>query len=92
MLDSYADTRPSQSSISDRVERSLSTLARRYVTTRFVKLDHEIAEMDHIGVPAILAYKAGDVFATIVNIQPEQRDLDGLESLMKQYVDSDTGL
>ena len=44
--------------------------------------------MDHIGVPAILAYKAGDVFATIVNIRPEQRDLEGLESLMKQYVDN----
>lgn len=50
------------------VEDSLMTIARRNVTTRFVKLHHEIAEMDHVGVPAILAYRGGDVFATLVDI------------------------
>ncbi|KAI5284919.1 hypothetical protein KEM54_000960 [Ascosphaera aggregata] len=50
------------------VEDSLINLARKQYTTRFIKLHHEIAEMDHITAPAILAYKGGEVFATIVDI------------------------
>ncbi|PGG98015.1 hypothetical protein AJ79_09007 [Helicocarpus griseus UAMH5409] len=50
------------------VEDCLATVARKQATTRFVKLHHEIAEMEHITAPALLAYKNGDVFATIVDI------------------------
>ena len=69
----------SQSNESAAVEDRLSNLARKYITTRFVKLDHEIAEMEHIDVPAILAYKAGDVFATLSGCHP-----DGLETSLQR--------
>jgi hypothetical protein len=71
----------SQSNASAAVEDSLSNLAKKYITTRFVKLDHEIAEMEHIDVPAILAYKAGEVFATLSDCRP-----DGLETSLRQSV------
>lgn len=59
------------------------------MTTRFVKLHHEIAEMDHINAPALLAYRNGDVFATIVDILhqlPNGRDCSSssLEALLMQ--------
>lgn len=47
------------------VEDELSLLAYRHYTTRFVKLHYDIAEMESIEVPAVLAYRRGDVFATI---------------------------
>ncbi|KAJ5636151.1 uncharacterized protein N7484_009464 [Penicillium longicatenatum] len=70
------------------VEECLNTIARRQSTTRFVKLHHEIAEMDHIQAPALLAYRAGDVFATITDIIrniPRGRpcSADSLEDLLK---------
>ncbi|KAJ5101801.1 hypothetical protein NUU61_004023 [Penicillium alfredii] len=70
------------------IEECLVTIARRQPTTRFVKLHHEIAEMDHIQAPALLAYRGGDVFATIVNILhniPKGRSCsaDSLEDLLK---------
>jgi hypothetical protein len=73
------------------VEECLNTIARRQSTTRFVKLHHEIAEMDHIQAPALLAYRAGDVFATITDIIrniPRGRpcSADSLEDLLKLYV------
>jgi hypothetical protein len=73
------------------VEDSLGTIARKHGTTRFVKLHHEIAETDHIDAPALLAYRAGDVFSTIVDIPqqlPRGRDCsaDSLEDLLKEYV------
>lgn len=81
----------SQSSASGIVEDCLNTIARRNVNTHFVKLHQEIAEMDHIQAPALLAYRGGDVFATIVEIFrqiPKGRacSADSLEELLKQYV------
>jgi hypothetical protein len=58
----------SQSVESSVVEDCLSEIARKHPTIRFVKLHHAIAEMDVIAAPAILAYRNGDVFATIVEI------------------------
>jgi hypothetical protein len=48
--------------------------------------------MDHIDAPALLAYRAGDVFATIVEVLkqiPKGRSCsaDSLEDLLKSYVD-----
>ncbi|KAJ5653991.1 hypothetical protein N7490_000994 [Penicillium lividum] len=70
------------------VEECLNTVAGRQSTTRFIKLHHEIAEMDHIQAPALLAYRAGDVFATITDIIhniPRGRpcSADSLEDLLK---------
>ncbi|KAJ5945793.1 hypothetical protein N7454_002632 [Penicillium verhagenii] len=77
-----------QSDESAIVEECLNTIARRQSTTRFIKLHHEIAEMDHIQAPALLAYRAGDVFATLTDIIrniPRGRpcSADSLEDLLK---------
>ena len=47
------------------MEDSLYTLAEKHATTRFVKLHHEIAEMENVGIPALIAYQHGDVIATL---------------------------
>ncbi|KIW98051.1 uncharacterized protein Z519_01635 [Cladophialophora bantiana CBS 173.52] len=65
------------SSASAEVEDELSMLAYKHNTTRFIKLHHEIAEMETVEIPAILAYKAGDVFATIPGAKAE-----GLEGVL----------
>lgn len=80
-----------QSNDSAIVEECLVTIARRQPTTRFVKLHHEIAEMDHITAPALLAYRGGEVFTTITDIIrniPKGRSCsaDSLEDLLKLYV------
>lgn len=77
------------------MEECLVTIARRQPSTRFIKLHQEIAEMNHIQAPALLAYRGGDVFATIVNIIrsiPKGRSCsaDSLEDLLKLYVSLDT--
>ncbi|CAG7929031.1 unnamed protein product [Penicillium olsonii] len=73
------------------VEECLVTIARRQPTTRFVKMHQDIAEMDHIKAPALLAYRGGDVFATIVDVLrsiPRGRSCsaDSLEDLLKLCV------
>lgn len=59
------------------VEDELNMLAYRNSRTRFVKLHHDIAEMESVQVPAVLAYRAGDVFATMsgVNAQDVEGEL-----------------
>lgn len=59
--------------------------------THFVKMHRDIADMNHINAPAILAYRGGEVFATIVDILrniPRGRpcSADSLEDLLKMYV------
>ncbi|CAZ85303.1 unnamed protein product [Tuber melanosporum] len=71
------------------VEDCLNTLARRYTTTRFVKLHHNEAEMDVAAVPAVLAYKGGELFANIMRIVdeiPSGRSLstDSLELVLRR--------
>jgi len=61
------------------VEDELRMLAYQWSHIRIVKLHHEIAEMQTIQIPAILAYKGGDVFATISGAERE-----GLQDLLKQ--------
>ncbi|KGO60504.1 hypothetical protein PEX2_086860 [Penicillium expansum] len=72
------------------VEECLVTIARRQPTTRFVKMHQDIAEMDHIQAPALLAYRGGEVFATIVDVLrniPRGRSCsaDSLEDLLKLH-------
>lgn len=61
------------------VEDELGMLAYSHNTIRFVKLHYEIAEMESVEIPAVLAYKAGDVFATISGAKAE-----GLEGVLLQ--------
>lgn len=67
------------SAASDQVEEELGVLACKYNTTRFVRLHHEVAEMESVDIPAVLAYKAGDVIATISGAKAE-----GLEGVLLQ--------
>lgn len=60
-----------QSAVSNIIEDAVRGLARKYNTTRFVKLHQDDAEMDDIAVPGILAYKDGDCFANLVSITNE---------------------
>ncbi|RMZ85532.1 hypothetical protein DV737_g535, partial [Chaetothyriales sp. CBS 132003] len=59
------------SSWSRSIELELGMLAYKYSKTRFVKLDQDIAEMESVEVPAVLAYRDGDVFATISGAHAE---------------------
>jgi hypothetical protein len=61
------------------VEDMLGTIAYKHTTTRFVKMHHEIAEMTEVEVPALLAYRGGDVFVTISDARPE-----GLETTLRR--------
>ncbi|RVX71189.1 hypothetical protein B0A52_04763 [Exophiala mesophila] len=67
------------STSSNQVQDELTMLAYKHNKTRFVMLHHEIAEMDMVEIPAILAYKAGDVIATISGAKAE-----GLEETLLQ--------
>ncbi|RMD45018.1 hypothetical protein DV735_g31, partial [Chaetothyriales sp. CBS 134920] len=60
------------------IELELGMLAYKYARTRFVKLDQDIAEMESVQVPAVLAYRGGHVFATVSGA-----DADGLEDVLK---------
>ena len=79
-----------QSTVSGIVEDAISTIARKHEYTRFVKLNYRDAEMSPAAVPAILAYKAGDLIANLVSIIdeiPAGRDLStsSLELVLQQY-------
>ena len=60
-----------QSTISGMFEDVLVQLARKHEFTRFVKMSCIDAEMDPISVPAVLAYRAGDLIANLVSIVDE---------------------
>lgn len=82
---------PFQSAVSNIVEDALHTLARKHVTTRFVKLHYLDAEMDEIAVPGILAYKGGDCFSNLMSIMselPAGREMNpsSLESILERSV------
>ncbi|KAI5807088.1 thioredoxin-like protein [Geopyxis carbonaria] len=73
------------------VEDCLFTLSRRYQTTRFVKLHHQEAEMESSVVPAVLAYKGGELFANLIRIVDEippgrSLSVDSLELVLRRYV------
>ncbi|KAJ9639019.1 hypothetical protein H2204_003927 [Knufia peltigerae] len=65
------------STASAEVEDELSTLAYKHNKTHFIRLHHEVAEMETVEVPAVLAYRGGDVFATISGAKAE-----GLEGVL----------
>ena len=69
---------PSSTQSTD-VEDELGMLAHKHNTTRFVKLHHEIAEMETMEIPAVIVYKAGEVVFTISGAKAE-----GLEGVLIQ--------
>jgi hypothetical protein len=80
-----------QSHISGICEDALSSIARKHQFTRFVKMSYEDAEMDPIAVPAILAYKSGELIANLVDLVdkiPDDRSLSAvsLEQVLRKYV------
>lgn len=88
---SFADVCGCQSEVSAMVEECVRQLARKHRNTRFVKLHFEDAEMEPAGVPAVLAYRAGDKFAGLVPVVdeiPDDADLSSetLEVLFQRYV------
>lgn len=71
------------------MEDALKDLARKYVTTRFVKLHFREAEMDEVAAPGVLAYKGGECFANLVSIineMPAGRDISSatVEGVLQQ--------
>ncbi|KAF2104938.1 thioredoxin-like protein [Rhizodiscina lignyota] len=78
------------SDVSTLVDSSLRQLARAHATTRFIRLNYEEAEMESMGVPAILAYRDGDKFAGLVPVVdeiPAEQELnaDSLEMAMRKH-------
>ena len=65
---------------SKEVEDELGMLAYRHNMVRFVKLDSEVAEMREVDVPAVLAYRDGEVFATMSGAKGQ-----GLEAALKKH-------
>jgi hypothetical protein len=77
--------------VSDLFEACIRKLASQHRETRFIKLHYADAEMEPMGVPAVIAYRNGDKFAGLVpliNEMPDDAELDtiSLESLFKRSV------
>ena len=71
------------------MENALERIAKKHVTTRFVKLHQLEAEMDEIAVPGILAYQGGECFANLVaimNAMPAGKEMNqiNLEALLEE--------
>jgi hypothetical protein len=49
-------------------------VAKRNDTVRFVKMHGDDAEIDHVVLPAVLAYKGGDKFASLLPLLEELPD------------------
>ena len=55
----------------DHVVRCMRDVARRNDTVRFVKMHGEVAEIDPDCLPAVLAYRGGDKFASLLPLLSE---------------------
>jgi hypothetical protein len=63
-----------QSNINLDVEECMREVAKRNDTVRFVKMHGEDAELDQVVLPAVLAYKGGDKFASLLPLLDELPD------------------
>ncbi|RMZ71385.1 phosducin [Pyrenophora seminiperda CCB06] len=61
----------SQLDVDDHVVQCMRDVARRNDTVRFVKMHGEVAELDAACLPAVLAYKGGDKFASLLPLLGE---------------------
>ncbi|KAI5359193.1 Putative phosducin, Thioredoxin-like superfamily [Septoria linicola] len=78
------------SQVSDLIEKCIRTLAGKHQDARFIKLHYEDAQMEPMGVPAIIAYRNGDKFAGLVPLideLPDDSELNAitLETVFKKY-------
>ncbi|KAF2216235.1 hypothetical protein CERZMDRAFT_104660 [Cercospora zeae-maydis SCOH1-5] len=78
------------SEVSDLCEQCVRKLASRHQDTRFIKLHYADAQMEPMGVPAIIAYRNGDKFAGLVpliNELPDDSELNAvtLENVFKRH-------
>ncbi|KAM3422734.1 hypothetical protein BST61_g219 [Cercospora zeina] len=78
------------SEVSDMCERCVRKLASKHQDTRFIKLHYADAQMEPMGVPAIIAYRNGDKFAGLVpliNELPDDAELNAvtLETVFKRH-------
>jgi hypothetical protein len=67
-----------QSEVSEITEQCVWDLAKAYPSVRVVKLHYKEAQMEPAGVPAILAYRAGEKFAGLIPVLdeiPEEEEL-----------------
>lgn len=72
--------------MSQSIEDCLRALSQKHLDVRFVKLHYQDAEMEPAGVPALLAYRAGDKFAGLVPVMDEMPDDADLSSLTLESV------
>lgn len=93
LLCSSSDLTPHtpQSEVSSLLESHIRALAARHPDVRFVRLHFRDAEMEPMGVPALLAYRGGEKFAGLVPIVdeiPDDAELSDavLESVLRRYV------
>ena len=64
-------------------------VAKRNDTVRFVKMHNDVAEIEDVGVPAVLAYRGGDKIADLVPLWkalPDDSELSAvsLETVFRQ--------
>lgn len=57
--------------MSEGYHEKLQDLAARYSDTRFIALHYLDAEIEHAGVPALLAYRNGEQFASLTPLVEE---------------------
>ncbi|MCJ1314661.1 hypothetical protein MMC25_008343 [Agyrium rufum] len=79
-----------RSSVSGIVEDAIMNLARKHEFIRFVKLPYDEAEMDAAAVPAIIAYRGGEIIANLVSVIDEipsgrHVSASSIESLLQQH-------
>jgi len=60
--------------INHEVEACMQDVAKRNDTVRFVKMTGDDAEIDNDVLPAVLAYKGGDKFASLLPLLNELPD------------------
>ena len=83
-----------KSHVSDDIEECIRTIAAKHVDVRFVKLNFMDAEMEPMGVPALLAYRGGEKFAGLVPLIqeiPDDADLSAgtIEMVLRRYASFD---
>jgi hypothetical protein len=79
-------TNNTQSDVNAIVEDCMRDVAKRNDTVRFVKLHAEDAEMDPDVLPAVLAYKGGDKFASLLPLLDELPDDSELSAVALETV------
>lgn len=78
-----------EAEVSQSFEAAMRDVAKRNDTVRFVKMHNDVAEIEDVGVPAVLAYRGGDKIADLVPLWkalPDDSELSAvsLETVFRQ--------